>query len=419
MKGAPGVEIQDAAGRPQLRLQCPLGQGAFGEAWRATKLRGYARQDVAVKWSLQPSDSNLINEARTLLQLNHPNIQLCLTVFEGYSGRFFLVLAFANRGDLRSIMKPSMDWREYRAAPVEDLGIPLLYLAGGWCADVAQTISVVQDALVQLPGEVWALLAKHSKAVEDFVSTPSVATAQHLLVALHAVVPEVVRGVGFQSEEEICSLAEQCLRGLAHAHEHGVCHGDMKPENILCTKSGRLWIADFGSAVTNLEESTVSPASSVTDRDERHANLTHGTMPYLPPEVDDGLLGAPADVWAVGMVMHEMCLMRHPYIPNGAARSQLAARQYARVVDCQGLYSLARLRDLGLLPHRSRQLCCFVDSFLCRDPAKRPTAAELLDHPVFAAGKKLKPAGGSAARAKPAPLNPAGKPAKSGRASLG
>ncbi|KAJ9444389.1 Serine/threonine-protein kinase PAK mbt [Diplonema papillatum] len=279
--------------------------------------------------------------------------------------------------------------------------------------------TVVQDALVQLPGEVWALLAKHSKAVEDFVSTPSVATAQHLLVALHAVVPEVVRGVGFQSEEEICSLAEQCLRGLAHAHEHGVCHGDMKPENILCTKSGRLWIADFGSAVTNLEESTVSPASSVTDRDERHANLTHGTMPYLPPEVDDGLLGAPADVWAVGMVMHEMCLMRHPYIPNGAARSQLAARQYARVVDCQGLYSLARLRDLGLLPHRSRQLCCFVDSFLCRDPAKRPTAAELLDHPVFAAGKKLKPAGGSAARAKPAPLNPAGKPAKSGRASLG
>lgn len=40
-----------------------------------------------------------------------------------------------------------------------------------------------------------------------------------------------------------------CVRGLHHLHQHGVVHGDIKPQNLLVAKDGTVKIADFGAAV--------------------------------------------------------------------------------------------------------------------------------------------------------------------------
>lgn len=61
-----------------------------------------------------------------------------------------------------------------------------------------------------------------------------------------------------------------CVRGLHHLHQHGVVHGDIKPQNLLVAKDGTVKIADFGAAVVlqhevaNHESLYLPPPSSST-----------------------------------------------------------------------------------------------------------------------------------------------------------
>lgn len=51
------------------------------------------------------------------------------------------------------------------------------------------------------------------------------------------------------SSEEAREKFVDCLRGLHYLHQHGVIHGDIKPQNLLMSKGGTIKIADFGAAV--------------------------------------------------------------------------------------------------------------------------------------------------------------------------
>lgn len=51
------------------------------------------------------------------------------------------------------------------------------------------------------------------------------------------------------SSEEAREKFVDCLRGLHYLHQHGVVHGDIKPQNLLMSKTGTIKIADFGAAV--------------------------------------------------------------------------------------------------------------------------------------------------------------------------
>jgi len=103
------------------------------------------------------------------------------------------------------------------------------------------------------------------------------------------------------------------LSALAAAHDLGIVHRDVKPENILISKDGRIKIADFGLARGELIGSTMTAESSVI----------LGSVSYLSPEqVQRGIADSRSDVYAAGIVAYEMFTGEKPF--NGDSPIQIA-----------------------------------------------------------------------------------------------
>ena len=111
----------------------------------------------------------------------------------------------------------------------------------------------------------------------------------------------------------------QVADALAHAHERGVLHRDLKSQNIVITSAGRAKVLDFGlakrvAAVNDLTTATVATAPG----------LIAGTPAYLSPEQLRGLPATTSsDVWALGVVLYEMAAGGLPF--SGQTPYELSA----------------------------------------------------------------------------------------------
>jgi serine/threonine protein kinase/tetratricopeptide (TPR) repeat protein len=104
---------------------------------------------------------------------------------------------------------------------------------------------------------------------------------------------------------EFFSIAEQCLAGVAAAHQHGIVHCDLKPENLMVTPEGTIKILDFGFAQPTPQAGATETLSCAT---------LGGTPGYISPEVLLG--GTPderSDIFSLGIVLYEALSGHHPF----------------------------------------------------------------------------------------------------------
>ena len=183
--------------------------------------------------------------------------------------------------------------------------------------------------------------------------------AEHVFIA-YAYVPgstfrESLRA-GRVTDAVAVEVAVQVLEGLAHAHERGVVHRDVKPANVLLVEGGEdvsVRILDFGLA-RFAEGETLTAAGDVP-----------GTLAYIAPERLRGEPADPAgDVWSVGVLLYEALAGRHPFW-----RSSLADTAEAIAAGPPPLRT-----ERPDLPDR---LLAAVDRAVGLDPRKRPSAAKL------------------------------------------
>ena len=172
---------------------------------------------------------------------------------------------------------------------------------------------------------------------------------------------DLIRKEAPMSPAKALAVIEPVLSALAAAHDAGILHRDVKPENVLLADDGRVKVADFGLA-------------RAINSDTQHTatgGVLIGTVSYLSPElVVNGKADARADVYAAGVLIYEMLTGHKPHQADSPI--QVA---YKHVHE-----------DIPAPSASTRGIPPYVDALVARatarDTALRPADARVLLHQV-------------------------------------
>ncbi|MBX3231482.1 MAG: serine/threonine protein kinase [Labilithrix sp.] len=162
---------------------------------------------------------------------------------------------------------------------------------------------------------------------------------------------ELLAEHGSLPAREAVSLVLQACIGLADAHAADVVHGDLKPQNLLLTKGGVLEVLDFGM---------MQPLES-----EEGSAAWFASPAYLAPEqLRDPEVDARADVWALGVILHQLIAGKLPFDAETIA----------------GMFVAVAYHEPALLaaPDVPYELAKIVRACLAKDPAGRPPTVRAL-----------------------------------------
>ena len=172
---------------------------------------------------------------------------------------------------------------------------------------------------------------------------------------------DLISDKGRLTEEEASSMMKKILMGVSYLHLKKIIHRDLKPENILVQLSQNLSksdlkIIDFNVSMFKHEGEYVAPA---------------GTIDYMAPEVFNQKADEKSDIWSCGVILY---LMVTGYLPFGAENDELIQRGIKK-----GLFIYPpHLEDSVSLDCKS-----LISSMLTKDPSKRLSAAQALEHSWF------------------------------------
>ena len=158
--------------------------------------------------------------------------------------------------------------------------------------------------------------------------------------------------------DDVIKISAQILSALQYLHSIGICHRDIKPDNIVFDSMMKPKLLDFGFAV----KVPLSKVKYLTDR--------CGTLEFVAPEIllNQPYSGLAADMWSFGVTVYTMSVGLFPW-PNNTDNNVLAkAIAYGQINIPTDLHEVIKY---------------MISKTLVRDPAGRATAYELLKLPTF------------------------------------
>ena len=168
---------------------------------------------------------------------------------------------------------------------------------------------------------------------------------------------EIIAEHGKLPQGTAVQIAIRILSALRHAHEAGVIHRDIKPQNVLVDRQGYIKVSDFG----------IARMVDTNTQDGESRQSVMGSVHYFSPEQARGETAtAASDLYSVGCVLYEMLTGRMPF--EGETQVSLAM---------QHLQAEPRpVRELA--PEVSAAVAAVVHKALAKDPAARYPSALLM-----------------------------------------
>lgn len=176
----------------------------------------------------------------------------------------------------------------------------------------------------------------------------------------------LIRQRGQFDEAEALAITRQCLEGLRYAHDKGLIHRDIKPDNIMINSMGQVKIADLGLArLQESEDSSVTGSGSFM-----------GTPHYMAPEQSRDAHGVDlrADLYGLGATLYHMVCGAPPFTGN----SSMDVLLRAATQELKFPY-----------PRPSDGMCRILTRLLEKDPADRPQNARAALDLLASAGRGI------------------------------
>lgn len=169
-------------------------------------------------------------------------------------------------------------------------------------------------------------------------------------------------------------LMQRVAAAVAHGHRLGVVHRDLKPGNILVGADGEPKVIDFG--VARFTDVDLAWATIQTE-----AGRIVGTLRYMSPEQFDGdaaRVSPATDVYALGLVLHELLTGSLPYEVRGKPLAAAARIVRDQEPEVERAVTAALAGSVGITAGAARQLAAVVQKCLRKQPTDRYAAADLL-----------------------------------------
>ncbi|MEX2425932.1 MAG: protein kinase, partial [Thermomicrobiaceae bacterium] len=186
---------------------------------------------------------------------------------------------------------------------------------------------------------------------------------------------ELIRRQGPFTVDGAAFVIRQIADGLDYAHQRGLVHRDIKPQNILVDNNGNVKVVDFGIA------------KGMSDSSLTEAGTGMGTVHYVSPEQARGEPATPSsDVYSTGVVLYEMLTKTIPFdadSPVGVAMQHVSATPPP---------------PTGLNSQLPPEIDDFVGIALAKDPADRFGSAGELASALESLSRGEAPAGAGATR---------------------
>ncbi|MEU6413398.1 Stk1 family PASTA domain-containing Ser/Thr kinase [Microbispora sp. NPDC046933] len=163
---------------------------------------------------------------------------------------------------------------------------------------------------------------------------------------------DVLRRRGRLPAREALEMVIPVLAALGAAHQAGLIHRDVKPENVLLADDGRVKVVDFGLA------------RAIEATNQTKTGMMIGTIGYMSPEqVTTGTADARSDVYAAGIMLFELLTGRQPYA--GETPMSIAYRHVHETVPAPS----------SIMPDVPPPIDALVAAATDKDPAGRPADA--------------------------------------------